>query len=393
MRKEGVAALVAFASDHNVCSTCKELAEATRSARARLALHQLGGSKTTVVGGVVRDGASGVDVAKLQAEVAACEAAAIAHEEEVLSHNKFVKGLELAAEVQARKALRSGNWVCVPHGLEIDDKTSAELPSVPLDTSERAAFTHNIQGIIDVAQQVAYVSSTEIGAGSKDAHSEIDQELLYRLTTHRGQRFALTIRDCARLGLNAECTAAAPMMYCDHKIYDAYASVFWKQRHGKCYADCLFGTLQQLMVMFPLFSMDQLLDLARKIMWQGSAVEARALNPMAMTDWAPYFLGQCTIPFPPAVEFSRKDPHILVYFGAHITTATAAAAIFPEGVFRDFFSKHWKGPGYLSMQQYENSPIEWIYVGVEKPKYVAPLARVRLQSEDEKWKQVWPTAS
>ena len=76
----------------------------------------------------------------------------------------------------ARRALETGEgFSTVPHAALVDDKTSVSLPSVPLDTSIRAAETHNVAGIS--MSHSRRLSSTETGAGAKDAHSEIDLEV------------------------------------------------------------------------------------------------------------------------------------------------------------------------------------------------------------------------
>ena len=63
----------------------------------------------------------------------------------------------------------------------IDDMSAAELQSVPLSTSERAAYSYSVQGIIDPGHTSANISSVQIGAGAKNSHSEIDHELLVSL--------------------------------------------------------------------------------------------------------------------------------------------------------------------------------------------------------------------
>jgi hypothetical protein len=83
-----------------------------------------------------------------------------------------------------------------------------------------------------------------------------------------------------------------PKICCDHKIYKAYVSLFWAQRHGKCDVDRLFGALQELMAMFPLMSMDSLIALCARLHWGGKPVDAYAINATSMTDWAPLFKGQ-----------------------------------------------------------------------------------------------------
>ena len=77
------------------------------------------------------------------------------------------------------------------------------------------------------------------------------------------------------------------------------------------------------------------------------------------------------------------NPHILVYFGAHLTTKEAAAAALPPGVLRDEFLPHYKGPGWLSMQQWEASAITHVFLGNKDPRYVDPLPRLRLLSKSE----------
>ena len=119
--------------------------------------------------------------------LAACVAAEKAHQVEVTSGIRYIEGL--AAEVNRLwrdAAHNNGGELPVgeprtldaPHFLVIDDKRSADLPSVPLNTTERAAFSLHVQGIINVGIGTASVTSTDIGAGPKNAAHEIDQELM-----------------------------------------------------------------------------------------------------------------------------------------------------------------------------------------------------------------------
>ena len=117
-------------------------------------------------------------MAEAEAEVKQCEALEAEHQAQTQAHNAFITAIQMECERLARRALETGEgFSTVPHAALVDDKTSVSLPSVPLDTSIRAAETHNVAGIIDVSLQEAALSSTETGAGAKDAHSEIDLEV------------------------------------------------------------------------------------------------------------------------------------------------------------------------------------------------------------------------
>lgn len=90
-----------------------------------------------------------------------------------------------------------------------------------------------------------------------------------------------------------------------------------------------------------------------------------------------------------------------VYFGAHITSTVQAAAVLPEGPLRDYFLPHYKGPGCLSMQEWEGwkqadgsfvgadgqsegSPIKWVVVAKADAKYVPPVPRLRIMTPTER---------
>ena len=83
------------------------------------------------------------------------------------------------------------------------------------------------------------------------------------------------------------------------------------------------------------------------------------------------------------MRFEEQNPHSLVYFGAHLTTKELASAALPEGLLRDTFIKHYKGPGFLSMQRWEGDPITHVFMGRPDPIYVAPLPRLRLSTRTE----------
>jgi hypothetical protein len=79
------------------------------------------------------------------------------------------------------------------------------------------------------------------------------------------------------------------------------------------------------------------------------------------------------------------NPHIMVYYGADVTNPHD---VWPEGLLRDTFAPHFKGPGWLSMQKTEGAPIEHIFIGVANPVYADPRPRLRLISESEKCHQL-----
>ena len=198
------------------------------------------------------------------------------------------------------------------------------------------------------------------------------------MVSNHGSKVAVSLRDNASIGKSFETSASFPKMVCDHKMYDVYITLTWAEMHGKCDADRLFGLLQQLMALSALFSIEELVALAMKIMWRDAPVEGHVIAASGLSDWGPYFSGQNTTKYAPEVNFKAFNPHIMAYFGAHLDTQEKATAALPEGTLREYFKDHYKAPGYVSMQQWEGSPIKWVFVGNKAPMYVAPLPRVRL---------------
>jgi hypothetical protein len=186
METEGIAVLVGFQSDHNVCDECKKRKEATTAARKTVA------ALVQLSTGEEQGEEPQAKRAKADAEVKRCEALEAEHQAETRKHNAFISAIQIECERQARLALDSGSdFTNVPHAAFEDDKTSVAIPSVPLDTSLRASETHNVHGVIDVSLQEATLSSTETGAGAKDAHTEIDLEV--PLAQARARAIALTL--------------------------------------------------------------------------------------------------------------------------------------------------------------------------------------------------------
>eukprot|EP00964_Phaeocystis_antarctica_P132578 scaffold96699_cov58-Phaeocystis_antarctica.AAC.2 len=185
MVTEGIAVLVGFQSDHNVCDECKKRKEATTAARQTVA------ALVQLSTGEEQGEEHQAKRTKADAEVKRCEALEAEHQAETRKHNAFIAAIQIECERQARLALDSNSdFSNVPHAAFEDDKTSVPLPSVPLDTSLRASETHNVHGVIDVSLQEATLSSTETGAGAKDAHSEIDQEVPLALALTQARALA-----------------------------------------------------------------------------------------------------------------------------------------------------------------------------------------------------------
>ena len=83
----------------------------------------------------------------------------------------------------------------------IDDKADKEEPSAAQATGGgRKAYSRKLQGIQDEGRRLSYVSTIELGGGSKDTALEIAQDILHVITTAMQQRISLTTRDCASLG-------------------------------------------------------------------------------------------------------------------------------------------------------------------------------------------------
>lgn len=110
------------------------------------------------------------------------------------------------------------------------------------------------------------------------------------------------MRDNAAIGKCCEVVGNFAKMICDHKMYDCFVSLYWPEMHGKCDADQLFGLLEQLMATHPLFSIDELMALALKILWRGRKTESHILSAEALTEWAPYFKAQDETPFHSSVR-------------------------------------------------------------------------------------------
>jgi hypothetical protein len=95
-----------------------------------------------------------------------------------------------------------------------------------------------------------------------------------------------------------------------------------------------------LSAFYPLFSLDQLLSMIQDIMWKGKKASAHGVSAQALSDFSPFFKAQ-TDSFTEgktaeAVRFTERNPHILVYFGAHVTDPHD---VLPEGVLRDFSTR------------------------------------------------------
>ena len=133
-----------------------------------------------------------------------------------------------------------------------------------------------------------------------------------------------------------------------------------------------------------LFNQDQLLSMCEKVSSGGKKLTGVLVNALAMGDYADYFDGQyearaqqqqqqqqqqlarqSATPCPllcvrqplltpallwrqsftrgataEAVQLTQFDPHICVYFGAHVTDP---ASVLPEGFFRSYYSQMYRG--------------------------------------------------
>ena len=394
MKSENIMMLLNYTGDHNVCKVCNHLEGDVVATSAQIAAETCKGKDEAFL-------------STLRVTLSEHKAALAEHMAQAVKVTKFIEGhfeagracwtKEVGRSRQATEELGASQFrrspglrtVDAPHVGIIDDKSGVPMPHVAKDTTEREAETRPLQGLVDPALSEAAVSSTDHGAGTKDSQSEINQEVAWRLATNRGEKVALSVRDNAALGRNFDCIASLPATLCDHKIYDAFITLFWKEMHGKCDADKLFGLIELLMILYPLFTIDQLLDMCQQVKWCTKSASARLVSPQSMTDFVPMFEAQYRSftdsrgKISSAVRFTERNPHIMVYFGAHIRTAEQAAAALPEGMYRSYYTKHWRGPGWLSMQQWEDSPIEWVFIGCADPKFIPPLPRLRLMTESE----------
>ena len=154
-------------------------------------------------------------------------------------------------------------------------------------------------------------------------------------------------------------------------------------------ADDVLGLIELLWRHVDVFDANTMLKPIEQLQSYGTGGKmiASILNPAAIADIEAMLEGMYEVPFDASVQLTEKKPLYWVYFGAHIKTLEEARRVVPQNAFGEhllkFFPDGKSCGGWIAFQRFEDSPIEFEYMYREKPTFIPPTTRVRVQSEAE----------
>lgn len=196
LHQEGLDGLVPRGYDHNVCDFCegqlvKMSMELEKISHLRLAARKLA------------DGAPGALAANIT-QAALAQARHDALEADLREHLANRTRVEKMLHAETTAASKEP-WRFMK--ISIDDKADKEQPSVAQATGgSRKAYSHKLQGVHDDGKGRSYLTTTELGVGSKDCSLEMTLTLL--VSTQR-LKLQTIYRLCASF-LAHESTVRAP---------------------------------------------------------------------------------------------------------------------------------------------------------------------------------------
>jgi hypothetical protein len=214
-----------------------------------------------------------------------------------------------------------------------DDKSALEEPKPAQSTGGgKKAFTRGLQGIHNEGTSRSYLTSVELGGGSKDASMEIALMLLHTITHQQTENIFMPVRDTASVGYCGSNIGALSGFMCDWRFFDLACPSFHFPRHGQMKVDELFGDVDSCWANEAIFNVDtMLLPLtSRQSCGSGGKIIASVVNPLAIDDIEPFLCSIYKAPFDSFVRLNEIKPLYWVYFGAHIKSKAEAEAVLPK---------------------------------------------------------------
>mgnify|MGYP006139849169 CR=1 FL=1 len=224
LQQEKLDAIVPRGYDHNVCAFCESQLTAVGMCSEQIAFVKLELLKVADAMGDIAP--LRMRIAELEEERHAADAKLRVHLDQRSKVEKFLHGQETAATLLPELIML----------LSVDDKADLEEPKAAQSTGGgRKAFSRKLQGVQDEGKGLSYLTTTELGAGSKDANLEMYQTFLHVISHATEQRILSIVRDCASLGYAGSNIAGFIIWLADHRFFDVCCSGFHYPKHGKCH--------------------------------------------------------------------------------------------------------------------------------------------------------------
>eukprot|EP01052_Picozoa_sp_SAG31_P028779 SAG31_NODE_2806_length_5066_cov_8.018321_4_plen_681_part_00 len=161
---------------------------------------------------------------------------------------------------------------------------------------------------------VASLTLSEPGSGSKDSDGVIDEMLVNFIARTRAQRpqVAVFVQDCCALQRNQYMTQQMQMLV-DHKFCEVAICIYHQERHSKDDSDKDFGSLETALAHTVSFSVDCIGRVGQQLPRHADGAKknaVRIMNPAAGTHWA----GHQSARYNPVIGLSQSTGcrHVLV---------------------------------------------------------------------------------
>jgi hypothetical protein len=212
-----------------------------------------------------------------------------------------------------------------------DDKSAVNLPIFKLEGMGMGLerFTYQINGSCDLVRDWMHYYIIEMGHGSKNSSSVIDELLLNACEHLNGEKVLVICMDCASLNQNSYVMLGLPQLLVDLGIAKFVLLIFFWQYDSKDGADRWFGILNNQLEKSSTISVDQLGLLASQLQTRfGESCTARIVEPNAMSNYEKTFKARyhCADSF--FARLGMKDANIhIVCAGDDIESLSEEAVV------------------------------------------------------------------
>jgi len=177
-----------------------------------------------------------------------------------------------------------------------DDASALEDPVFKQTTQGMGLerFIRALHGATDVLREWPHFLLPEIGMGSKNASSVVDEIILNLLSDLNGEKFVVIYMDCASLNQNGLVMLALPQFLVDIGVAKAVMLVYFWQNDSKDASDRAFGQNCTALRGRCVVGIDDFAKVATESSTSrgGHRATARIVEPYAMTDWTRFFNGR-----------------------------------------------------------------------------------------------------
>ena len=184
------------------------------------------------------------------------------------------------------------NSLPIGHFSHEDDMSSLNEPMFKLEHQGMGLerYTRAVHGSCDIQRNWMHFYLPDLGFGSKNASSVMDEVILDLLENLNGEQFVVLYMDCASLNQNCWVALGLPQLLVDLKICSCVILVFFWQNDSKDGSDRGFGKLHLTLERSCVVGAEMVAEAAERSQTSegGLGATARIVEPYACSEWTSF---------------------------------------------------------------------------------------------------------